>query len=76
MRTFACCINYFFLMVSIIGALGSFIEFNPQALLWSALFVLISIPNLIYIHQTKPIDLEKENLKKEIEDLKKNIPLN
>jgi hypothetical protein len=35
--------------------------------------LLLSIPNLIYAHITKPVDKEKEDLKKQIEELNKKL---
>ncbi len=73
MRIFVLIINYIFLTIWILALLSLVWEFSLDVLLWAILFLLLSIPNLIYAHITKPVDKEKEDLKKQIEELNKKL---
>ena len=64
-------VNYIFLWISLLALLSLLEEYDPSVLLGVVIFLFIIVPNLIYIHINKPVDLEKESLKKELEELKK-----
>ena len=76
MRIFVLFVNYFILSIAILASL-SFLKggFNPQVFLGVWIMLFMSIPNLIYIHMNKPVDTEKEELKKKISELEKKETL-
>ncbi len=73
MRIFAMIVNYIFVWLAVLACVSLIQEYSTDVLLGSMLFFIITIPNLIYLHMNKPIDSEKESLKKEINDLKSKL---
>jgi lysylphosphatidylglycerol synthetase-like protein (DUF2156 family) len=71
MRILVLVINYIFLAVWILASTSLLKVFNASVLLWVIIFFVITIPNIIYAHGTRPVDKEKEDLKRQIEELSK-----
>jgi inner membrane protein involved in colicin E2 resistance len=73
MRIFILVVNYSLIIFSFLALLSLFEEFDIEVIYWVSGFLFVAIPNIIYAHITKPIDLEKEELKKEVDSLKKDL---
>ena len=64
-------INYLFSLFIIITWIITAWSFYD----WLNIFLLAFILNIIYIHMNKPVDTEKEELKKKISELEKKETL-
>jgi hypothetical protein len=68
--------NYFTLAFAVLALIGLSITFSENGdfslpgLMVVFVMTITSIVSLVFIHQNKPIDLEKESMKKELEKLK------
>ena len=76
MRLLVLIINYALLIIWFLALLSLFSEFDMDVVIWSIMMLFIATPNLIFIHMNKPVDKEKENLKKQVEDLNNKLENN
>ncbi len=70
MRAVVLTLDYLFIIFLLWVWVSSYSEWDMLAVLGLWIFLIFIIPNLIYVHNVKPIDIEKEKLKQEINELK------
>lgn len=80
MRNLVLSLNYIFLFFSILITWDTIFNYKkvPHPIVWIIMVLVLLvyiILNLIYIHRTKPVDTEKENMKKQIKELNKKVEI-
>jgi uncharacterized membrane protein len=71
MRSFVLIYNSFLMLFMV--SLMLFTETDTDVIVWLSMFFLALIPSTIFAYQNKPIDYEKEQMRRDIEQLKAKI---